>query len=214
MTPWVPTAGRSCWPSSMPFRWRERDVPLSWPIRRCRLGLVIARLSPPTRLIVDFCRSRLPATMDCTLNLIDVRDVALGLVRVMERGKPGRRYLLGHENLALFDFLSLLAELTGVPVPRFRVPYPIALGVAWLSEFWADHVTGRSPRATVTGVRLARRTMHFDMAHSLAELGLRPRPIRESLADALAWLRTAGYLSPSGVVNPLPGECFASGEKK
>ena len=38
-------------------------------------------LSPPTRLIVDFCGGKLPATMDCTLNLIDVRDVALGLVR-------------------------------------------------------------------------------------------------------------------------------------
>ena len=51
--------------------------------------------TPPTRLILDFCRGRLPATMDCTLNLIDVRDVALGLQGVMERGTPGRRYLLG-----------------------------------------------------------------------------------------------------------------------
>ncbi len=170
--------------------------------------------TPPTRLILDFCRGRLPATMDCTLNLIDVRDVALGLVRVMERGRPGRRYLLGHENLALVDFLSLIGELTGVPVPGFRVPYPVALGVAWLSEFWADHVTGRCPRATVTGVRLARRIMHFEVARSLAEVGLEPRPIRESLADAVAWLRTAGYLGQPGVVNRLPGKFFASGEKK
>ena len=27
--------------------------------------------------------------MDCTLNLIDVRDVARGLSLVMERGQPG-----------------------------------------------------------------------------------------------------------------------------
>ena len=58
-------------------------------------------LSPPTRLIRDFCRGRLPARMDCTLNLIDVRDVAEGLIRTMERGRPGRRYLLGGENLTL-----------------------------------------------------------------------------------------------------------------
>src|SRR5215218_6173195 len=51
--------------------------------------------SPPTRLIRDFCRGKLPARMDCTLNLIDVRDVADGLVRAMSRGEPGRRYLLG-----------------------------------------------------------------------------------------------------------------------
>jgi dihydroflavonol-4-reductase len=162
--------------------------------------------TPPTRLLVDFCRARLPATMDCTLNLIDVRDAALGLVRVMERGRSGRRYLLGHENLALRDLLCLLGELTGVAVPRFRVPYSVALGVAWVSEFWADHVTGQSPKATVTGVRLARRIMHFDVARSLAEIGLEPRPIRESLADALAWLRSAGDLGELGVVNRLPGK--------
>lgn len=151
-------------------------------------------LSPPTRLIVDFCDGALPATMDCTLNVIDVRDVARGLMLVMERGRPGRRYLLGHSNLTLVGFLGLLAELTGVPVPRWRVPYPLGIAVAWGSEFIADHLTGLPPKATVTGVRLAKRTMHFDSSRSLAELGLQPRSIRESLADALDWLRVSGRL--------------------
>ena len=57
-----------------------------WPIRRCRWARVIRNLSPPTRLILDFCRGALPAIMDCTLNLIDVRDVARGLRLVMEHG--------------------------------------------------------------------------------------------------------------------------------
>jgi len=151
-------------------------------------------LSPPTKLIVDFCRRRLPATMDCTLNLIDVRDVAMGLYLVMERGKPGRRYLLGHANLTLTAFLALLEELTGAPMPRWRVPYSVGVAVAWLSELLADHLTGKAPRATLTGVRLAKRIMHFDSSWSLGELGLRPRSIRESLADAVSWLRFTGRL--------------------
>ena len=156
--------------------------------------------SPPTRLIRDFCRGRLPARMDCTLNLIDVRDVAEGLIRTMERGQPGRRYLLGGENLTLLGLLGVLSELTGVPVPRRRVPYALGLAVAYVSEYWADHVTGRTPKATVTGVRLTRRTMHFDPSHSLDALGLRPRPVRQALADAVAWLRQAGQIEdrPSG----------------
>ncbi|GAC1451316.1 MAG: NAD-dependent epimerase/dehydratase family protein [Isosphaeraceae bacterium] len=153
-------------------------------------------LSPPTRLIRDFCRGRLPARMDCTLNLIDVRDVAEGMVRIMERGKPGRRHLLGGENLTLLEMLVVLSELTGVPVPRWRVPYRIGLAVAWWSEAWADHVSGRPPRATVTGVRLTRRTMHFDASRSLAAIGLIPRPVRLSLADAVTWLRQTGQLDP------------------
>ena len=156
-------------------------------------------LSPPTRLIRDFCLGRLPALMDCTLNMIDVRDVAAGLVRVMERGQPGRRYLLGGENLTLAGFLAMLSELCGVPVPRWRVPYAVGLAIAYGSEFWSDHISGNSPKATVTGVRLARRIMHFDPSRTRHELGLAPGPVRAALADAVDWLRQTGHL-PSAPV--------------
>jgi dihydroflavonol-4-reductase len=151
-------------------------------------------LSPPTRLIRDFCNRRLPARIDCTLNLIDVRDVALGLLRTMERGRPGQRYLLGGENLTLLELLEILSSLTDVPVPRWRLPYAAGLTWAYASELWADLVTGRTPRATVTGVRLTRRTMHFDASRSLAELQHVPRPVRLSIADAVEWLRESGRI--------------------
>jgi dihydroflavonol-4-reductase len=155
-------------------------------------------VSPPTRLIRDFCLGRLPARMDCTLNMIDVRDVADGLVRTLERGVPGRRYLLGAENLTLVDLLRTIGAMTDVAVPTVRVPYAVGLMVAYASEAWADLVTNRPPKATVTGVRLTRRTMHFDASRSLAELGLVPRPIAGSMADTIAWLRETGQIPPSG----------------
>lgn len=154
-------------------------------------------LSPPTRLIRDFCRGGLTARMDCTLNLIDVRDVAEGLIRTLEWGKPGRRYLLSGENLTLLELLTNLSDLTGVPVPRWRVPYPVGLAFAYLSEFWADYLTGKTPKASVTGVRLTRRKMHFDGSRSQSALGLKPRPVRLALADAVAWLREVGQLEPN-----------------
>jgi dihydroflavonol-4-reductase len=154
-------------------------------------------MSPPSRLIRDFCLGKLPARMDCTLNLIDVRDVAEGLIRTMDRGRPGRRYLLGGENMTLVGLLGILSEQTGVPVPAWRVPYPVGLLVAVLSEFWSDHVSGKTPKATVTGVRLTRRTMHFDASKSLDELGLSPRRVRESLVDAVSWLRASGQIPAS-----------------
>jgi dihydroflavonol-4-reductase len=149
-------------------------------------------LSPPTRLVLDFCRGRLPVAMECTLNLIDVRDAALGLDLVMRRGTPGRRYLLGGTNVTLVGLLERLRRLTGVPLPRWKVPYPMGLVVAAVSEAWAHHITGRMPRATMTGVRLARRLMHFDPSRSLAELGLVPRGLDESLEETVTWLQSAG----------------------
>jgi dihydroflavonol-4-reductase len=168
-------------------------------------------LSPPTRLIRDFCRGGLPAIMDCTLNLIDVRDVATGLRRVMERGQAGRRYLLGGENLTLASFLSVLSELSGVSMPGWRVPYAAGLAVAYVSEFWSDYISGSPPKATVTGVRLARRIMHFDPSRSLAELDLSPRPIREAITDALAWLAQTEQI-PAVVPGPLGPNRSISGK--
>jgi dihydroflavonol-4-reductase len=152
-------------------------------------------LSPPTRLVLDFCRGNLPAIMACTLNLIDVRDVAHGLTLVMARGRPGQRYILGNENLTLEAMMIILSELSGMPVPARRVPYALALSYAWLSELWADQVTGHSPKATVTGVRLGKRIMHFDSSRTDDELGLRKRPIRESLCNLVDWLRETGLLA-------------------
>jgi dihydroflavonol-4-reductase len=150
--------------------------------------------SPPTRMCIDFCRGGRREYLDAELNLIDARDVAEGMVRAMERGWTGRRYLLGHENLSIRQVFALLARLTGLPAASRRVPYPVALAAAYVSEAVADNITHRSPAATVTGVRLTRRVMHFDPQRSLNELGLNPRPVEQSLADAVAWYRAEGLL--------------------
>ncbi len=152
------------------------------------------RQTPPTRMAVAFCRGELPSYLDCRLNLVDARDVATGMILAMRRGRTGIRYLLGAENQWLSDWLRILGDETGQPVPRWTVPYALALTVAWLSERWADHVSGRMPLATVTGVRLTRRCMFFDPAASLIELGLECRPITDSARDAVAWYRELGWL--------------------
>jgi dihydroflavonol-4-reductase len=153
--------------------------------------------SPPTQMLLDFCRGQRREYLDAELNLIDVRDVADGMILAMRRGQPGRRYLLGHENLSIRGVFAALAQLTGLPEPHRRVPFSIALAAAYVSEWFADVVTHRSPAATVTGVQLTRRRMHFDARRSLAELGLQPRPVMQSLADAVSWFRMVGWL-PSG----------------
>jgi dihydroflavonol-4-reductase len=75
------------------------------------------------------------------------------------------------------------------------VPYLVALAAAYASELIADVFTHQRPAATITGVRLAARWMHFDASRSLADLDLTPRPVHESLRDAVAWYRRIGWLS-------------------
>ena len=150
--------------------------------------------SPPTQMILDCCRGQRSAYLDAELNMIDVRDIAAGMVAALERGRTGVRYLLGAENWSIRRVFTHVAKLVGATEPRWRVPYPVALAAAYVSEFISDAVTGRIPAASVTGVKLTRRRMHFDASRSLAELGIVPRPVAGSIAEAVAWFRTVRWL--------------------
>jgi len=176
------------------FKMAEEGAPVLVVSPTLPIGPGDRRQTPPTRMSVAFCQGKLPAYLDCRLNFIDARDVATGIVAVMKRGRSGIRYLLGNENLHLSDWLQFLADETGQKVPRFKVPYAGALAVAWLSECWADHIDGKIPMATVTGVRLTKRCMFFDPSASLAELGITPRSIRGSAHDVVVWYRQQGWL--------------------
>ncbi|MFL5328004.1 MAG: NAD-dependent epimerase/dehydratase family protein [Gemmataceae bacterium] len=151
--------------------------------------------SPPTQMILDAAMGKRTAYLDAELNLIDARDVAAGMIAAMERGQPGRRYLLGHENWTIRELFEWVSKLAGTTGPRWAVPYPIALGAAMASEWVADVFTHLIPAASVTGVRLTRRTMRFDPRRSLQELGMSPRPVRESLAEMLVWFREMRWLA-------------------
>jgi dihydroflavonol-4-reductase len=150
--------------------------------------------SPPTQMMLDCCRGKRSIYLDAELNLIDVRDVAAGMVAALERGRTGVRYLLGAENWSIRSVFERVANLSGAAAPRWKVPYPVALAAAYVDEFVADAITGHMPAATVTGVKLTRRRMHFDASKSLAELEIRPRAVGDSIAEAVAWFREVGWL--------------------
>jgi len=143
------------------------------------------KLTPPSRMLLDFLNGKNPAYLDFEMNMIDVRDAARGHVLAAERGRIGERYILGGENVSLRRVLAMVEELTGLSMPSRRVPYVVAWCTAVVSEFVADHITGRPPRAPLTGVRLARTRMVFDSTKTRRELGLEPRPVIDALADAI-----------------------------
>jgi dihydroflavonol-4-reductase len=150
----------------------------------------------PTRtgqIIVDFLKGRMPGFVDTGLNLVDVRDVAAGHILAMARGRVGERYILGHRDLALAQILGILAEISGRPRPRFRVPLAVAYAAAYGDTFYNVVLRRRPPNIPVDGVRMARHYMYFSPAKAVAELGLPQTPVEEALARAVAWFRANGY---------------------
>ncbi len=158
------------------------------------VGLRDVKPTPTGQVIVDFLNRALPAYMETGLNYVHVRDVAMGHLLAAERGRVGERYILGHTdgNWTMQQALAVLAELTGVRAPTWRVPYGLAWFGAVLNE-GLSKVTGKPPKAPLGGVRMAKYTMFFNPAKAVRELGLPQTPPRQALADAVEWFRVNGY---------------------
>nr|HDN00331.1 NAD-dependent epimerase/dehydratase family protein [Deltaproteobacteria bacterium] len=143
-------------------------------------------LTPPGQMISDFLQRKIPGYLDCTLNFIDVRDVATGHRLAAEYGRPGRRYILAAHNMTLYEFFQHLSRISGVPCPKIKIPYLVALAWSYM-EHYIGIVTGKRPRSSITGVKLCKRSLEFNSIWTWKTLGHRPRPLDGTIRDAVNW---------------------------
>ncbi|MFB3827407.1 MAG: hopanoid-associated sugar epimerase [Bryobacteraceae bacterium] len=148
--------------------------------------------TPTGKIILDYLRGGMPAVIDTGLNVVDVRDVAEGHWLACERGRPGERYILGGENLALAQIIGVLAKITGGRAPAVKLPWGAAFTAGLFSTGWA-RITGRPPRVPLDAVRMARKKMWVSSDKARRELGYQPGPAAEALRRAVEWFRANGY---------------------
>ena len=148
-------------------------------------------LTPPTAMLRHFLSNRFQLYLDFVLNLVDVRDVAAGLVLAMERGQVGHRYILGGESIPLKKLLQHVAAISGRWSLRVPVSGQLAEMTAATLEFIADHVTRHPPSGTAEGVRIALRSTALSSERARRELGYTPRPVEPALRETIAYLVNA-----------------------
>ena len=129
--------------------------------------------TPTGRIFVDFLNHKFPAYVDTGLNLVDVAEVARTHVAALTVGKPGRRYILGGENLTLKQILDKMSAITGIPSPTTKIPFAIAATYAFFEEWITGRIRGKEPRATLEEVRMGRKKMFASSARAQQELGFR-----------------------------------------
>jgi nucleoside-diphosphate-sugar epimerase len=152
------------------------------------------------RMVIDFCRQKLPGIVPGGANVADARDVADGMIRAAEHGRSGERYILAGDYASFDDVFSALEQVTGVPAPRRHLPKWLLYAVAVASET-GSRVTGREPLISRQAVRTMREE-RVTADKSRQELGASFRPLVETLTDEVDWFRANGYLEQA--LQPLP----------
>ena len=149
--------------------------------------------TPTGRIVVDFLKRKFPAYVETGLNLVDVRECALGHVAALEKGKSGERYILGGENLTLKQILDKLGAIAGLPSPKLKLPYVVAYAAGAVNETVSGRLLGREPRATIETVRMGKKKMWASSGKAERELGWKTMPADGALRRAVEWFRTNGY---------------------
>lgn len=115
-------------------------------------------------------------------------DVAEGHLLALEKGVPGRGYILGGENATQDDLFSLLYALTGIAPPRVAVPFWVA-EAAGLAQRVRARLTGRMPDFTDGAIATFKYHWAYSSERAIRELGYRVTPLREGLRASLEALR-------------------------
>jgi dihydroflavonol-4-reductase len=162
-------------------------------------GGVLGRGNPKASgmYIQDLIHHRMPATVfnDSVLTMVHVSDVAEAILKALEKDNNiGEKYLLGAETLSMSQFNELIQDISGISLPRFRMPDTLVMLNAALLTWIAD-LTKKAPMwgLATDAMRMIKEGLHFDGSKAERELGLKYTPIREAIKEEVSSYQTGNF---------------------
>jgi dihydroflavonol-4-reductase len=125
-------------------------------------------------------------------DFVDVRDVATGVLAALEKGRVGRRYILGGHGLSYLDAWRVMARVTGRMQPLGLAPRPFVRLAGWLGDLMAA-VSGREGDVNSAATTMSMLDHNFSCQRAREELGYSFRPLEDTVQDAWDWFVARGY---------------------
>lgn len=156
------------------------------------IGSEAYKLSYSNNLVLQVLNGEIPVDTNVTLNWVDVKDVALGTYKAMEKGRDSERYILSNEkHTTLQESVKIASDLypeLKLKMPK-KVPKCLLYSVAGLMEF-SSKLTGKEPLLQRHYLDMFYDLKQdYDISKSREELGYNPKPSKEALENALKYLK-------------------------
>lgn len=140
-------------------------------------------------------KHRYPIVMRGGMHIADVRDVAAVLAAVMTPGRGPRSYMVAGHYISLPDLIRTHADLTARRIRFATLPGWFLAGFGRAADVVQRRVKTRLPW-DAEGIWVMNCAARCDDSQTRSELGVEPRPLRDTLADTVRWLVEVGHLTP------------------
>ena len=151
-------------------------------------------ISETTGTIIQIMNGEMPAGIQGSFNLCDVRDLAYGCIKAADKGRKGQCYILGNEEVTLKEICQMLSRESGCKPLKFYLPLGIANFFAKMMEKQAKK-SGRKPLLTTFSIYNLARNNTFDYSKAKKDLGYQTRSYAETIRDEVAWLKAERILT-------------------
>lgn len=147
------------------------------------------------RALIQMYLGKLPALVNGGYDWVDVRDVVKAAVVAIEKGSAGERYILSGHWRNLRDLSRLVSASSRRKPPLISVPIVLAQVALPFLKLYC-RLIGTEPLYTQDSLTILR-TGHKNISHEKAsrEFGFSPRPLEETIEDALVWYRENGLIN-------------------
>lgn len=151
------------------------------------------RVSEMGKLIVDFAKGKVKASVSGAYDFVDVRDVAEGLILACEKGKKGECYILSGQQISVGQLLEFLGEINGVKAPWLKIPRQVARAAGFFNALYCN-IMKLKPLFTPFSIDVLASNSLVSCQKARDELGYSPRSIYESIKDAVRWFKEEGII--------------------
>lgn len=151
-------------------------------------------LGDVTKTLIKIIKGAMPAGIDGSFNLCDVRDLAHGLISAADKGRQGECYILGNKEVTFREFSNLIAKESGCTPVKHFLSLGMAKFVAGLMEK-ISKIHGKKPIMTRFSVYNLARNNTFSSKKAETELDYHTRPYQETIHDEVQWLKEIGQIA-------------------
>jgi dihydroflavonol-4-reductase len=146
------------------------------------------KLSNMGSMFIDYFTGKQKIIVDGAFDFVDARDAAIGHILAAQKGENGQSYMLSGQRVTMSELMLILKDITGIPIPKYKLPVWVAYPVAMLTPIYY-RITGHKPVFTIYTLRTLRSNSFISHKKATDQLGYNPRPLAQTIKESVDWLK-------------------------